>query len=232
MTDAQWTHHTRRGRRSPGGLWWLAVLLVPLVLAAAFMALNGSDIESDLEEQSTAALRANNLKGAKVTFDGRDATVTLPDRLPRGMDRGDAKSLVTDVDGVRTVTLEGGGESGRSGGNDSQSPTDPHPNCNDVQGGINKIVGKDKVSFQDGSATITGDEKRQLGLVAQLLAACDGSVEVIGYADPGAERTSLLAQQRADGVAGVLEAVGVVVNAAEGAGAGEGGNNYVEIVVS
>ena len=48
----------------------------------------------------------------------------------------------------------------------------------------------------------------------------------------GAERTSLLAQQRADAVAGVLEAVGVTVNAAEGAGSGRDLNGYAEIKVS
>lgn len=231
MDDTDWVTTERWARRSPGGLWWLAALVVPLVLAGALMALDGEDIENDLQERTLAALRAHDLKDATVEFDGRDATVKLPQQLPRGMDHGDVKSLVTGVDGVRTATLEGG-VSGRDDETGSAPPTSSTPNCNDVQGGIETIVGPDEVSFGEGSATVSGDEKRQLAKVAELIVACDASVEVIGYADPGSQRTSLLAQQRADSVAGVLEAVGAVVNAAEGAGAGPDGGNYAEIRVS
>lgn len=231
MDDTDGVTTERWARRSPGGLWWLAALVVPLVLAGALMALEGNDIETDLQERTTAVLRAHGLKNATVEFDGRDATIKLPKRLPRGMDHGDVKSLVTGVDGVRTATLEGG-VSGRGDETGSEPPTAVAPSCNDVQGGINEIVGPDKVSFGEGSATVTGDEKRQLAQVAELVVACDASVEVLGYADPGSERTSLLAQQRADTVAGVLEAVGAVVNAAEGVGAGRDNSNYAEIRAS
>ena len=231
MNDTDGATSERWGRRSPGGLWFLAALVVPLVLAAAFMALNANDLETGLEERTRAVLRAHDLKDATVEFDGRDATIKLPKRLPRGMDRGDVKSLVTGVDGVREATLEGG-LSGRDHGAGSASPTSGSPNCNDVQSGIDTIVGPDKVSFGAGSATVTGDEKRQLAEVAELIVACDASVEVIGYADPGDERTSLLAQQRADTVAGVLEAVGATVNAAEGAGAGRAPVDYAEVLAS
>jgi outer membrane protein OmpA-like peptidoglycan-associated protein len=231
MNDTDWVTSQRWGRRSPGGLWWLAVLVVPLVLAGAFMAVNGNDIETDLQERAMASLRAHHVKGATVEFDGRDATVTLPRKLPRGMDHGDVKALVTGVDGVREATLKGG-VSGRDGATGSEPPTSNSPSCNDVQGGIDSIVGPDKVSFADGSATVTGDEKRQVAEVAELVVACDATVAVIGYADPGGEPTSVLAQRRADTVAGVLEVVGVVVDAAEGAGAGRGRSSYVEIVVS
>jgi outer membrane protein OmpA-like peptidoglycan-associated protein len=231
MNGTDWVTRQRWGRRSPGGLWFLAVLVVPLLLAAALTTLHGDDLESDLQRRTLSALEANGIKGAKVEFDGRDATVKLPKRLPRGMDHGDVQSVVTGVDGVRVATLEGG-VSNREGSTNTEPPTSSEPDCHDVQHGVDTILGADKLSFGDDSATVQGDEKRQLGEVAELLVACDASVEVIGYADPGAERTTVLAQQRADAVAGVLEAVGVTVNASEGAGAGRDLSRYASIVVS
>ncbi len=230
MNGTDWVTRKRWGHRSLGGLWWLALLVVPLLLAAAFTALEGDDLESDLQKRTLSALQANGIKGAQVEFDGRDATVTLPKRLPRGMDHGDVKSVVIGVDGVRVAELEGG-TSGRDGSIPS-GPKSGEPGCNDVQGGVDGIIGADRISFGDGSATVKGDEKRQLSEVAELLVACDASVAVIGYADPGGERTSLLAQRRADAVAGVLEAVGVLVDAAEGSGAGRDRSSYAELVVS
>lgn len=56
---------TRRGRRSPGGLFWLALLLVPLPFV-----------------RSLAALAAAGVPGADVTFDDGDGT----SRLPAGVD--------------------------------------------------------------------------------------------------------------------------------------------------
>jgi outer membrane protein OmpA-like peptidoglycan-associated protein len=231
MNGTDWVTRKRWGRRSPGGLWWLAALVVPLLLAAAFTALEGDDLESDLQKRTLSALQANGIKGAEVEFDGRDATIKLPKRLPRGMDHGDVKSVVTGVDGVRVAELEGG-TSGRDGSTAPGPSTSGEPDCNDVQGGVDGILGANRVAFGDGSDTVTGDEKRQLSEVAELLVACDASVAVIGYADPGGERTSVLAQRRADTVAGVLEAVGVLVDAAEGAGAGRDRNSYAEILVS
>ena len=230
MNGTDWVTRKRWGHRSLGGAWWLALLVVPLLLAAAITALEGDDLESDLEKRTLSALKANGIKGAEVEFDGRDATVKLPKRLPRGMDHGDVKSVVIGVDGVRVAELEGG-TSGRDG-SIASGPTSGEPGCNDVQGGVNGILGPDWISFGDGSATVKGDEKRQLSEVAELLVACDASVAVIGYADPGAERTSVLAQRRADTVAGVLEAVGVLVDAAEGSGAGQDRASYAELVVS
>jgi outer membrane protein OmpA-like peptidoglycan-associated protein len=231
MNGTEWVTLKRWGHHSPGGLWWLAVLVVPVLLAAAFTTVQGDDLEADLQKRTLSALEANRIKGATVEFDGRDATVKLPNRLPRGMDRGDVQSVVTGVDGVRVAELEGGAAS-RDSSTKSPSPAPGEPDCNDAQRGVDQILGADEVSFGDGSATVRGDEKRQLSEVAELLVACDASVEVIGYADPGADRTSLLAQQRADAVAGVLEAVGVTVNAAEGAGSGRDLTGYAEISVS
>ena len=231
MDGTDWVTRKRWGRRSPGGLWWLALVVVPLLLAAAFTTLQGDDLESDLHKRTLSALEAHGIKGAQVEFDGRDATVKLPKKLPRGMDHGDVQSLVTGVDGVRVAELEGG-LSAREGSTKTVPPGSSEPDCNDVQSGVDTILGADELSFADDSATVQGDEKRQLGAAAELLVACDASVEVIGYADPGAERTTVLAQQRADAVAGVLEAVGVTVNASEGAGSGRDLKSYASIVVS
>ena len=69
-SDTRWAH------RNLGGAWWLALLAVPLLLAALVAAVKGGDIENDLGARSTAALSDAGLNGVDLDFSGRDATIS------------------------------------------------------------------------------------------------------------------------------------------------------------
>lgn len=88
--------------RSPlGAPWWIAVLVVPLLLAALSTAVRGGPIEDDLTTRTAAALDDAGLLGVDVDFSGRDATLTVP----ASVNGDEAIRVVEGVEGVRTVTL-------------------------------------------------------------------------------------------------------------------------------
>jgi OOP family OmpA-OmpF porin len=94
----------RRGWRPVGGWWWAALLLVPLLLGLIGASIVRGGVESDLTARSLAALKTAGLDGAGVSFDGRDARITLP----AGMDSAKALAVVGGVDGVRVAQLAAG----------------------------------------------------------------------------------------------------------------------------
>ena len=88
----------------------MAVLVVPLVLAAALAVVRGDKIEDNLRDRSMAALSSAGLSAVGVDFDGRDATLSAPTDsvlTPAALDR--ARGVVADVDGVRAADLDSGG---------------------------------------------------------------------------------------------------------------------------
>lgn len=99
---------TRWGRRSPGGLFWLALLLVPLLLALLATCAGRGGIQDDLTSRANAALEAQGIDGVGVSFDGRDGAL----QVPGGVDAAAAKKAVLGVDGVRTVDVQGGSGDG------------------------------------------------------------------------------------------------------------------------
>jgi hypothetical protein len=95
---------TRFAYRRLGGPWLLALVLVPLVLAALLGALRGDKIEADLQDRSLVALHAAGLDGASVQFDGRDATLSAATGSGLSTaDLGTAVAVVEKVDGVGDV---------------------------------------------------------------------------------------------------------------------------------
>ncbi|WP_157508979.1 channel-forming protein ArfA/OmpATb [Luteipulveratus halotolerans] len=95
---------TKRARRGLGGWWWLALLAVPLILAALASFIQRGGIQDDLKADSLKALNGQGITGADVDFDGRDGTITLP----AGADAAKAKNIVENVDGVRVADVKGG----------------------------------------------------------------------------------------------------------------------------
>ena len=93
--------HRVRAARLP---WLAAVLLVPLLLAGVTTVWRGAAIEHDLTDRSTAALAAAGLPGARVSFDGRDATIA---DVPASQ-RQRALAAVGAVEGVRTSRVRSG----------------------------------------------------------------------------------------------------------------------------
>lgn len=114
---------TKRVRRGLGGWWWLALLAIPLLLAAAAALLTRGGIEDDLKADATKALDKAGITNAKVDFDGRDGTVTLP----AGADKSVAKKAVEGVDGVRAAEIKGGGVAAPAPTTPAETPTTQAP---------------------------------------------------------------------------------------------------------
>ncbi|RJS47515.1 OmpA family protein [Nocardioides cavernaquae] len=230
-TSTRWAH------QGLAGPWWLALLLIPLLLAALLAWAKGDDIEGDLKARADAALAAKGITGATVEADGRDLTLTLPDPLPAGVDVSTAEAAVADVEGVRVARLaddSAGAESDGDGDGDGDSDgtgagdgTGAPGSCLDLQKKVDHILGRNLAAFGEKSATLEGEELKQVTQVGATLAACDSSVSVTGHTDNRAPATSPLSQRRADAVAAVLEKAGVTVTKAEGVGEADpiGDNN-------
>ncbi|MFC0625012.1 channel-forming protein ArfA/OmpATb [Kribbella deserti] len=89
-------------RRRPGLLWLLALLLVPVLIAAVVFAVRSGPDEQDLHRRSMEALAAAGITGAKVEFTGRDARVSID----ADIDLEQVRQIVAEVDGVGTVSID------------------------------------------------------------------------------------------------------------------------------
>lgn len=212
---------TRWGHRALGARWWAAALVLPVALAGLVVALDGEDLESDLRDRVQAALAAQGVETAEVAVDGRDVTVS---GLPAGSNAGAVRHAAGEVEGVSEVVVE-------------DPPVLGAGRCPDAQRRIDRILGRDKVQFEVGSAALVGAERRQVERVGAMLRRCAASVTVRGnVADAREEAVNPLSQSRAQAVADVITARGGVVDAAVGGLSGALGdaelNHYVAIVVS
>lgn len=138
---------TRWGRRSPGGLFWLALLLIPLLFALLATCTGRGGIQDDLTTRSLAALDAQGVKGADVSFDGRDGTLTLPE----GADAAAAKDAVAGVTGVRTVDVAG------DAAGDGAAAAGPAEGEGDAAAPYSLAFGKDQVVVE---ATVGSDDDK------------------------------------------------------------------------
>jgi outer membrane protein OmpA-like peptidoglycan-associated protein len=232
-TSSRWAH------RGLAGPWWLALLLIPLLLAALLAWSKGGDIEGDLKAKAEAALSAKGIKGATVDADGRDLTLNLPAKLPAGIDANGAQTLVGNLDGVRVAKL--GDNTPGGDPNANPAPTTAAPTtggsdgaipgaCLDLQKKINGILGANLAAFGEKKTNLEGDELTQVQKVASRLATCTTSASVFGHTDNLAGPSSPLSQRRADAVAKILTNAGVTVTKAEGVGAADplGNNNTAD----
>jgi outer membrane protein OmpA-like peptidoglycan-associated protein len=101
VETTQWEDIVKRGRRPLGGPIWLAALGVPLLMGVIGAGVTKPGIESDLAARSTAALGAAGITRSTVSFDGRDAAITVP----AGADAAKAVSIVRGLDGVRVADV-------------------------------------------------------------------------------------------------------------------------------
>jgi outer membrane protein OmpA-like peptidoglycan-associated protein len=212
---------TRWGHRALGARWWAAALVVPVALAGLVVAVDGDDLEADIRERVEAALAGDGFRAADVEVDGREVTVS---GLPAGSNTGAVRHTVRSVDGVSDVLVE-------------EPPVLGTGRCPRAQRRIDRILGRDKVHFEPGSAALSGRERRQVAAVGVMLRRCAASVTVRGnVADPREESVTPLSQRRAQAVADVLTARGGVVDAVVGGMSQPLGraamNHYVAIVVS
>ncbi|MDX3005912.1 OmpA family protein [Kribbella solani] len=90
--------------RRPLVVWLLAVVAVPVLLTAVLIPARAGTTEDDLRDRTAAALKARGIETNRIDFDGRDARIVVP----AGVDEGTVRSIVTGVDGVRSVQIDGG----------------------------------------------------------------------------------------------------------------------------
>jgi len=224
-THPDYDRDTRFAYRNLGWPWLLALLLVPLILAALLAGLRGGKIETNLHDRSLAALQGAGMSGVKVDFDGRDATLKAgagaAGRRLTAEDLDQAKGIVEGVDGVRVVDvdtagLKAGGTPRRqqTGAGPSESPSEPARDCTPatLQKKINKVVGKDDITFAVGKADPDAASMKEIAAVAKLLAPCtDVAVQVKGHTDAFSSQKvqQQKSQARADAVVKLLQDGGV-----------------------
>jgi outer membrane protein OmpA-like peptidoglycan-associated protein len=225
-TDYERDTDTRFAYRNLGWPWLLALLLVPLILAALLAGLRGGKIETNLHDRSLAALQGAGMSGVKVDFDGRDATLKAA-RGAAGLTAADldkAKGIVEGVDGVRVADVDtaglkaGGTRTGAATTEPSESstgsPTRAAAGCTPatLQKKIAKVVGKDNITFAVGKTDPDAASMAELAKVAKLLAPCtDVTIEVKGHTDGFSPKKvqKEKSQARADAVVKLLQDGGV-----------------------
>ncbi len=225
-TESRWAH------KNPGGLWWLALAAIPLVLAALGSVVRADGIETDLKVSSLAALKAQGMDDVSVSFDGRDASLSLPSGSTlSGEDLERARALVADLDGVRVADADvSAAEAAEEPAVvESEDPTEaaseepspePTPEPSEepaadpcavdvVSAQVLTILGEDKIQFGEKSAQLDDVATDEVSQVAALLVGCpDLAITVSGHTDNlGAAGT--LSARRADAVTEALAAGGI-----------------------
>lgn len=220
-SDTRWAH------RNLGGAWWLALAVIPLLLAALAAAVRGGAIEKDLDARATAVLQKSGVDGVDVSFSGRDATVAVaPGATVDAATLDRAKGYVADVTGVRIVDVDDAdvSASGQTGTDTSSDSSGATPSASSsaapeecdpaaLQAKIDQILGDNKIAFGEASAELAGDSADEVDQVAGLLAPCaDVAVTVSGHTDTRGAK-SAYSQKRADAVKAALVAGGVADSA-------------------
>lgn len=227
-TESERDVDTRFAHRNLGGAWWLALLLVPLLLAALLTGLRGSTIEDALKDRSQAALSAAGLGGVNLDFDGRDATLSSAGGA--GLSAADlekARGIVGAVDGVRVADVSGTPTDGATDQPSDTTTTADATACEPgtVQSAIDAEIGEDMVTFGEAKVVPDAASQAELAKVAMLLADCsDLTVRVTGHTDAGwpTAKQMTKSKDRADAVVKILTDAGVQATfAAEGVGSSE-----------
>ncbi|TWP37893.1 OmpA family protein [Leekyejoonella antrihumi] len=212
---------TKRVRRGLGGWWVLALILVPILVAALATLTRHNGIQNDLKHRTQSALSAGGVDGAKVSFSGRDATITVAP----GPNSKKAKTIAKRVTGVRTVEVK---TSGTAAPTPNPSPTSAagtaSATCTDLTAKIGTLLKGNEPSFGDNSTALQPSSDGTLSKVASLLKGCPNVMaQVAGYTDNTgtADGNKQVSQARADAVRDYLVKQGVTSGKLTSIGYGE-----------
>ncbi|OLZ52131.1 cell envelope biogenesis protein OmpA [Amycolatopsis keratiniphila subsp. nogabecina] len=216
-------------------------LLVTLALTAITVWSASDDIEAELAARAKAALADVGVSGGRVSFSGRDASLTgfPPDKAAQAID------AIQRIDGVRTVEISGdtappAGPVTTSGEPSSQPPPSPPPSTTPTsakptdkagfQAEIDRLLAATPITFEPDTTDLTPDGERGALEIAKLLtdAPRDLKFRITGSVATGSDRK--LALNRALTVERLLERNGVKRDQAyspqrknsDGASGGEG----------
>ncbi|MGL5827805.1 MAG: OmpA family protein [Nocardioides sp.] len=231
-TDTRWAH------KNLGGLWWAALVAVPLLLAALATVVSADPIASDLRSDSVAALESKGLANVDVSFEGRDATVKPADGKAVGAgDLDRALDIVKSVTGVRVAaidaaaTADNGADEPAASEPSAEEPSEEPPSeepsaeptdepttaaadpalCAPAKLArkVDSVLGEEKILFANKTTELVGDSAAKIDQVAALLADCDQiTITVTGHTNPRAA-AGTLSMRRAQVVADGLIGGGV-----------------------
>lgn len=205
-----------RSRKTPWPVFIAAAVIVPLVLTA-LATLTGigkrDDIQRDLSQRSQSALQKAGVLNAKVSFDGRDATVSGVSADQKAK----AQDAVDGVDGVRTADVQvATATPGKPKLAPPAPPAAPDGAKNKLQGQIDQILKKNPITFEPDSSELTPAGSKTVGQIASLLKATQDKIRVEGHVaavqggDPGTDQR--LSDARANAVAKALSGDGIAVD--------------------
>jgi outer membrane protein OmpA-like peptidoglycan-associated protein len=211
-----------------GGRRWVVgvpiAVLVTALLAGAVTWAQAGDIQRDLAARAHDALAAAGLPPGRLSFDGRDATLSgfPPGQALRALE------VVQNVDGVRVAKLEGDvlpvAPTPSTSPPPSPSTSPPPPTTSTtappptdkagVQAEIDRMLAEAPITFVPDSAELTPEGEQAARSVAIALAkAPDGfRYRVTGHVarGPGGESAALkLSRDRARAVARILTGNGL-----------------------
>src|SRR4051812_16717379 len=90
---------TYRVRRPLGALFWIAMFVLPVALAAIVGLTHAPSIEDSLGADGNAALKKAGVHGVKLVMDGRSVTADVP----TGLDADEVEHVLAGVPGVMSV---------------------------------------------------------------------------------------------------------------------------------
>lgn len=236
--------HTRWAHKNPGGMWWMALAAVPLLLAALATVATAGGIESGLDDRAQSALASAGIDAdqLEVSWSGRDATIGAASGASLSADDLErARGIVGGLEGVRVADVDPAALEAAAAGEDEGAGTNPTPtptptptplpspsesaeasgvNCaaDAAQAQIDEILGEDKLQFGEKSAAVEGAASQEIADVAAYLTECgDVSILVTGNTDPrGAKGT--LSIRRAKAVKKALVDAGIAAARIEASG--------------
>lgn len=193
--DYRMVHDKKLARRPPGRRLAVAALVVPAALTAGGGFLAAPAAEESLARAATAALRAEGLRGVKVSADGPFLTAYVPTNA----DPIRVSEVVEGVAGVSTVVTERVYTSKKE-----------EKACTDLKGKLDRATGKQRIPFAGRTDRLTSTGQRMVVAAAELVAACGSArVYVGGHTDPTTPQGSALSIRRARRMIDVMRKAGV-----------------------
>lgn len=173
----------RLARRPPSGRLVVAGLVIPALLTGAGGLVSGESAEQALVSEISAALKADNVRGVRLTADGPFVTAYVPTRV----DAEAVDAMVAEMPGVSDVATE-----------QVYSSKKERRACTDLRGKLNRATGRQRIPFVGETPRLTPAGRRMVAAAAELVAACGSArVYVGGHTDSHTVDGSTLTLRRA-----------------------------------
>lgn len=196
-----------RVRRPVGPWYWLALVLLPVGLAAFVGFSRGPALEDSLEADAAAALKQAGFSGVDLVMDGRTVTA----KVPTGQDPEGVEETLASVPGVMSAEAE-----------EVYASAKEARACENMQAKVDKATNKQRIPFVGETTRLSASGQAMVREVAQLLLACGAAeVAVGGHTDSSTFDGSDISLERARVIIRMLKAAGVESERLEPRGYGD-----------